>query len=150
VAAKRFRLKHTFWLDVTKADERDLAARIEDLKEQRRFSQTIRDGIRLISDLRAGRTETLFALFPWLAAELSVVSEGRGELSLERQLEELRALIVSQNGAALAGFDDGLASLQPLRRAAFEDDDAVDLRVTATSDGASAQNFLNSLLNLQQ
>ena len=150
MAAKRFRLKFTFWLDATKDDEYELIEQIDELKDNRLFSQTIRDGIRLISDLRAGRTDTLFALFPWLIAELPTPVQGRGDLVLEQQIEELRDLILSQNGAALADFDDDFSGLQPLRRVELGDeDDDIELEVTETSDGSSAQNFLHSLLNLQ-
>lgn len=149
MAAKRFRLKFTFWLDVTKDDEYELAGQIDDLKRERLFSQTIRDGIRLLCDLRAGRTDVLFSLFPWLAAEFVTPGEG-SEGSLEHQLEELRYLILAQNGAAPGEFDDRFASLQPLRQvAAGEDDEGIQLEVTQASDGSSAQNFLTSLLNLQ-
>lgn len=71
MAGKRFRLKFMFWLDMNKSDEIELAEEIEILKQQRLFSETIRDGIRLMCDLRAGRTDRLFAMFPWLTAEVN-------------------------------------------------------------------------------
>ena len=39
---KRYRLKFTFWLDVTKTAELWLADEIDALKQQRLFSQTTR------------------------------------------------------------------------------------------------------------
>ena len=149
MAAKRYRLRFTFWLDVTKDDEYELAGQIEDLKTERLFSQTIRDGIRLLCDLRAGRTDVLFTLFPWLAAEFAGPGEGE-EWSLEQQLEELRHLILSQNGVTPGEIDNRFANIQSLHQvAAGEDDEDIKLEVTRSSDGTSAQNFLNSLLNLQ-
>ena len=63
---KRFRLPFHFWLNITKDDELEIADMIADLKERRTFSQVIRDGIRLIVSLRAGRVEVLEMLFPWI------------------------------------------------------------------------------------
>ena len=68
-------MKFTFWLDATKADEDELIDQIEILKQQRLFAKTIRDGIRLICDLRAGQVDVLFELFPWV--------EDGGEFALD-------------------------------------------------------------------
>ncbi len=50
-----------FWLDMQKGDEAEIAELIDILKAIRTFASTIRDGIRLMCDWRAGRTEILFA-----------------------------------------------------------------------------------------
>lgn len=55
---------------MNKPHDVELAARIAELKTQRKFVQTIRDGIRLIQDLRAGRLDVLLALFPWVTEHL--------------------------------------------------------------------------------
>lgn len=49
---------------MNKPDDVALAVSIAKLKACRKFVKTIRDGIRLIEDLRAGRLDVLFALFP--------------------------------------------------------------------------------------
>lgn len=69
MSSKRFRLRFTFWLDVNKKDEAEIADKVEDLKRDRLFAQTIRDGIKLIMSLREGNLEILFDLFPWVRAE---------------------------------------------------------------------------------
>jgi hypothetical protein len=69
MSSKRFRLRFTFWLDVNKEDEAEIADKVEKLKQDRLFVQTIRDGIRLICDLRDGKLDVLFELFPWVKAE---------------------------------------------------------------------------------
>jgi hypothetical protein len=61
------RLQFRFWLDVFRPEENALASYVETLKKQRHFAQTIRDALRLIQDLRAGRVEVLLLLFPWIA-----------------------------------------------------------------------------------
>ena len=152
MAAKRFRLKFMFWLDMTKEDELWLADEIEDLKHKRLFSQTIRDGIRLMRDLRAGRTEVLFSMFPWLAAELAAPAP-QADAVLRHEIDRLRELILSQaNAPSLPG--NGFSGLKPMRPSLSADDvddrDEVQLTVKATNDNASAKNFLSSLLSLQQ
>ena len=63
----RFRLRFTFWLDLFKSDERELADHIEELKEKRQFAPSIREGLRLLWSLREKRVDVLEKLFPWIA-----------------------------------------------------------------------------------
>ena len=60
------RWRVTFWLDDEKESDWAVGQSIRALKLERKFVGTVRDGIRLIVDLRAGRTDTLFSMFPWL------------------------------------------------------------------------------------
>lgn len=69
MANESYRLMYRFWLNIAKPAEEVIADKIEILKNERLFSQTIRDGIRLICDLRDGRLDVLFELFPWVKAE---------------------------------------------------------------------------------
>lgn len=69
MANKPYRLMYKFWLDINKTDEEAIADKIETLKTKRAFSKTIRDGIRLVCDLRNGKLDVLFELFPWVRAE---------------------------------------------------------------------------------
>lgn len=66
---KSHRLMFRFWLDMFKSEEAAIADQVEILKNKRSFTQTIRDGIRLICDLRNGKLDILFELFPWVRAE---------------------------------------------------------------------------------
>lgn len=52
-----------------KGEEAEIGETIEELKQERKFAPTIRDGIRLINDLRKGKLDVLFELFPWVRAE---------------------------------------------------------------------------------
>lgn len=61
---KPFRMRFAFWLDDTRPDESDLISYIDELKQARRFASTIRDGLRLMRDLRAGNVAVLLQLFP--------------------------------------------------------------------------------------
>jgi len=160
---QRFRLRFTFWLDMLDHEEQALAEQIETLKTQRTFAKTIRDGIRLISDLRAGKLDVLFELFPWVRAEfLAGVQPQKtaGELELQRQLERLEKLLTEQRTV----HSDAPRLLQPVTvdgpRALnvpkfdlprFDDDDEAEtLVLTKDTSADSALNFLNSMLRLQQ
>ena len=63
------RPRFSFWLNRDKEDDCSLIKLIAYLKAERLFTQTIRDGLRLINDLRAGNLNVLFELFPWVRAE---------------------------------------------------------------------------------
>lgn len=148
MATKRFRLKFMFWLDLTKDDEYELAEQIDVLKQQRRFVETIRDGIRLVVDLRAGRTERLFAMFPWLLGEIDRQADASTQ-TIQQEFDRLWSALANQS---LAG--DARAGLQSFAGSSFapppDEDDAVALQVKAVKNGSSGKNFLSSLMNLQQ
>lgn len=59
------RYRYSIWLDSDKDDELLLMDNLDNLKKSRLYSKTIRDGVRLLLDLRAGRTDVLAELFPW-------------------------------------------------------------------------------------
>ena len=99
--ANRFRLRFTFWLDIQKADEAELAHAIEDLKQNRTFASTIRDGIRLICDLRAGQTNVLFELFPWIKDAPQSVSATPVDRGLQEQIARLEALLLAQGNVPI-------------------------------------------------
>jgi len=65
-----------------KDDEADVADTIANLKKDRRFAPTVRDGIRLVADLRQGNLEVLFELFPWVKAEfMQYIAEVQGQVT---------------------------------------------------------------------
>ena len=69
-APRSFRKRHEFWLDLGKPRENRIANLIAELKEKRSFASSVRDGLRLIVDLRAGRVDVLRALFPSVVAQI--------------------------------------------------------------------------------
>lgn len=95
-ADSRYRVMHKFWLDVTRDDEDHLDEYIHSLKLKRRFTQTVRDGLRLIRSLRNGDVSVLLELFPWITDRLAVqqlAQESEGERSIRLQLERIEQLI---------------------------------------------------------
>ena len=90
MANESYRLMYRFWLNIAKPAEEAIADKIEILKNERMFSQTIRDGIRLICDLRDGKLDVLFELFPWVKAEfMEYIREVQPVPSEERRSNEL-------------------------------------------------------------
>ncbi len=146
MASRRFRLRFTFWLDVNKPDENDLAGQIEQLKGRRSFTRTVRDGIRLMCDLRNHKLDVLLELFPWVGdylVHLQGGSETIGYLGLQEQLTRLEQHLL-QGGAVPV-----VRSLPPIPTVSLDEDDNQDLiTVTQAKAGDSAQNFLNSLAAL--
>lgn len=61
-----YRVQFRFWLDVVKDPEASLAQEVQSLKTRRVFQPTVRDAMRLILDLRRGKTDVLQELFPWV------------------------------------------------------------------------------------
>lgn len=150
----RFRLRHIFWLDVNKPDEAELAETISYLKEQRSFAATIRDGIRLVCDLRAGRLDVLLELFPWMAKELSASHPSDSSTSkLERQLERLEQMMLYQGSSstkpAPPGSPKPLGVTQHFSGPIHDDDGDHSLNIRKDTSTDAAQNFINSMMSLQ-
>lgn len=60
------RFRFNFWLDCNKDEELVLAETIDELKAERSFSRTIREGIKLVVSLRECQVDVLEMLFPWI------------------------------------------------------------------------------------
>jgi hypothetical protein len=83
-------------MDMAKPDELALAEQIEELKEEREFARTLRNGIRLICDLKKGQTDVLFELFPWVKNEIASSPSATTDELLQRELERLEEMILKQ------------------------------------------------------
>ncbi len=162
------RYKFMFWLDDSKHAQNELIGQVDSLKQDRLFSKTIRDGIRLITSLRSGSLDVLFELFPYVRAEFMeyvkrVKSDDDDNDQLKREINELKMLILQQgNKPDTPIMQPSSRGLQPLGGLKpigansvplpdFEDDD-FDLEVTrpVAVGSSAAQNFLASMQALQQ
>lgn len=157
---KRFRLRFTFWLDLTKNDEAQLADTIDRLKSQRSFTQTIRDGIRLICDLRAGKLDVLHELFPFVFESFhTAIEQERSKIraeyqrqseGIEAKLTRLEKLLLEQTPQTMSTQPQNLhqsASLQGnFRPKQFDDVDEIEVTLTDSSD--SFDNFLQSVFEI--
>lgn len=92
----RFRLRYTFWLDQGKAEDREVAELVEQLKGRRGFARAVRSGIRLVAELEAGRVDTLLALFPWVAKAIASRNPPDENSDLRAQIEALKQIILQQ------------------------------------------------------
>ena len=153
------REKFNFWLDCSKDDEILLAEEIDTLKQGRAFTATIRDGIRLILDLRAGRLEVLFELFPWVQERLNA-EKGGATSDLQAKLDQLEKLLLAQGSSHVMQPVGGPKPLQggpqplaipSMSKPVFDDEDDDDLLVVSKTkgDNSSVHNFLRSAFALQ-
>lgn len=91
---RTYRVQFRFWLDVLRDEEHDLAVYAEELKKNRTFIQTIRDGLRLIRDLRQGRVEVLEQLFPFVKQHYAKLPAPEDRLERIEQLLLARSTLV--------------------------------------------------------
>lgn len=155
----------TIWLDDQKAEHADLLRYASELKQVRKFSEAVRDGLRLIRDLRAGSLDVLCELFPWVenalmdaieaAASDKSGNSGNGEVlarldQLQRKLDaqQLPGSTYQQAPSMVSG---NLGELKPLSPPKSDDDILASLEVKEAdrSDVNATQNFINSLMALQ-
>lgn len=145
-----------FWLDDTKKDENRLLGQVDELKRDRLFSSTIRDGIRLMVSLRNGSLDVLFELFPFVKAEfldyMKEVQTTPAHSDIKSDIERLERLIKSQGTQPSNSGIKPIGGLQPMIAGSIEDDDDIELNVTQSeSSGIDAtQNFLASIMSLQK
>ncbi len=147
------RYRFSFWLDANKDDELLLAEEIDLLKRQRTYTSTIRNGIRLISDLRAGRLDVLFELFPWVQVEFLAhlqPAQSSAEIEMQRRLERVESLLLAQGNTPISGQGVGKSLLKGTVTPPVYDEDDTDLLVVRKSTVNSAQNFLDAVMALQQ
>lgn len=163
MATQRYRMRFDFQLNVNKEDEYAIAEQITMLKQQGLYSKTVRDGIRLVSDLRDGKLDVLFELFPWVRAEfleyMASVQPPKSdtEVAIAQQLARIEELLASTEQTASTTTKQSGAGgpkamkVPPVAKPVFDLDEEVELPLKkAKSSGASAQNFLNSAFNLVQ
>ena len=153
---KRKRKRFNFWLDDNSDSDIDIIRDIKKLKKKRKFSQAIRDGLRLIPSLMRGETDVLFEMFPTIHDKLYAQMEAdimerwqkQQEGEVINHLIELRGVIQSiKDKPVLSAPMQGTVTMQ---RVTTVTDETMQLEVKRVEgDGKSAQNFLNSMMALQ-
>jgi hypothetical protein len=158
-----YRLQFKFWLDITRPDEESIADIIEKLKNARRYTAAVRDGLRLVWDLGQGKTDVLLELFPFVKAALAPSADGSSDSGgvSKADIERLEKLIKeAQHGplmkeASTTGLQPvglkTLSGVKPLAAPVYEDDEEMVLSVSkAEGNGDAGMNFLKSMMALQQ
>ncbi len=155
-AKPRYRVQYKFWLNQYDEEENRVSQIIEWLKLDRDFVGAIRDGLRLIWDLRSGGVGVLLELFPDIRQRLAVPEPPKSdpdEDEIKRQIAELKRLIIETGitkDAPLVAGPKKLPGLQPMMKLPepnYDDEDTVVIRKN-TSDEAS-QNLFKSMQGLQ-
>ncbi|MCC7130448.1 MAG: hypothetical protein IT297_08640 [Anaerolineae bacterium] len=154
------RIQVKTWLDCNKDDELLLAEHIDQLKRERSFAKTFRDGIRLICELRQGKTDLLFSLFPDLRQHLTPPPAPPDNSDLKAELRRLQDMILRSSGQPLMVDNlpsmfvkgDTKASAGESRKVfaagvgdLFADDDEDDLILEKTHKTGAAKSFLASI-----
>ena len=60
------RQRFKFWMRTDLETESHIIRVLDNAKSRRKFTATIRDGVRLVHDLQNGRVDVLLELFPWV------------------------------------------------------------------------------------
>ena len=105
------RKQFIFWLDYFKPGERDIIDHIAVLKDRKKFLPTIRDGIRLICDLRQGNLMVLFELFPWVRVQffddlMGSFSTQFEAIIAQHSVQQSHAIPASREFVALPTFEE--------------------------------------------
>jgi len=154
----RFAKQFIFWLNLEDESEYAIAETIEDLKDRRQFSKSIRDGLRLIVDLSQGRTDVLRELFPSILDDINSPPSSAGgnndPTSSKSEIDALRDEIAMLRQAVLSiEVPEALHLAKQLTNHATPEltpttNPKLDIKI-AKSDDNSTQRVLNSIAALQ-
>lgn len=152
-----FRKRYDFWLDYDKPEQLNIAERIDVLKERRQYSSAIRDGLRLVDDLREGNVDVLLELFPDIRERLGVPEPqpqqktDRDDNQLAAALNNLAVVLQQQKSDVVPALKSVSTQFQIGAPKGLEMEALPEVKVRQASDdnGQSSQNFLNSLMALQ-
>jgi hypothetical protein len=156
---KRDRRRFSFWLDFNREDDLLVGSLIDDLKRSKRggFIGAVRDGIRIVHDLRAGRLDALLELYPWVADKLDEKrnKESKGGDDLGEKLDRLEQLLLQSEapGGLLMSARQNTGGPKSMTMPSFDlpplddEDDAETIVIEKSkADGTqAAKNFLASM-----
>lgn len=127
------REKFSFWLDTEKEEEQLIADTIVELKQERAFSRTVRDGIRLIYELERGNLDYLFELYPQYQKQLATNQSNIDN----RLIDRLEAFLLAGKGETPSAKRHHVAEEEP-----------IELELKPVSGSQAAESFLSSMLSL--
>jgi len=153
----RFAKQFIFWLNLEDESEYAIAETIEELKDRRQFSKSIRDGLRLVVDLSRGKTDVLKELFPTVLDDInspnSSAGGNGGTNTPDSEINALRADIQRLEQALLSErVPPAMHMAKQLASHATPEYTLNDLPLlgskAAKSNGNSRQNLLSALSNI--
>lgn len=115
-----------------KQEDIDLDNAVSDLKARRQLSSVVRDGIRLVLDLQAGRLDVLKELFPFVSRSFVQDSVQDSVQDKPVGLKPIQGFM----GIVAPGFDD--------------DEDTLIIRKDVNADAGTTDNFLQSISKYMQ
>lgn len=139
----RYRMQLGYQLDVTKDDQLALYEFVQSLKRERKYSWAIRLGLTLVRDLSAGKVDTLLDAYPWVGAAVAAATRIDDDV-----LDRLELLLSRLEAGESAGAPQAMAVPQFDAPVFDDDDDDFELVVQADTDIDYSNNFLESLLVL--
>lgn len=175
----RARRQFRFWLDAAKEDESAMGQALDSMKNDKtkNFAGFMRNAVRLMLALLAGDTSILIELFPNIVNQIKqeAIAENNSSSAshdFERMMQEISALkelvivpvshqiasnsgglqpLGAMSGVSARGQIGGISGARLIAAPVFDDEDDLDLVVSkAVSDGKSTQNFLKSMMALQE
>lgn len=151
---KSYRMMFRYWLDAAKDDELALADYCEDLKQTRSFTSTIRQALTLVRDLREGRLDSLFAMFPWILGWLEERAEAIAEAKLRAngsqidelgsKLEHIERLLIGRETPVQFGYGEHLKRLP----AGQDDDFSIEIKEAAGNPKIPGWNYAGAMARL--
>lgn len=151
------RKRFMFWLRDDKPDEHYLIDLIDYLKSRGEFASTVRDGLRLVYDLRQRKWDTLFEMFPEIETDINQrileakieayeTAAGRPIQVVQQQAQGL--LLDQQHPAPPPPGPQPMQIAQIAAPAFDDDDDDMPLDIRPAQDTDSGRNLVNSVMAL--
>lgn len=150
-----------FWLDDTHTQDVKLWKIIQKLRGKRAFSQTVKDGILIVNQLRQGKLDALLRLHPWIVDKILTTYapppsatdtgdlEARITARIDSALQEalLHAPSLPATTPVASGtIGQGKTFTLPLVDDSDDDDDTIVLKKSTGTN--STRNFLASFAKL--
>ena len=93
-----FRKRYEFWLNLNAETEYEIAEIADELKAQRGYASAIRDGLRMVWELRQGRVDTLVKLFPWIVERFQPQANAN---ELTALVEQVKSMMVNSHSVVV-------------------------------------------------
>lgn len=144
---KNFRKRHEFWLNLNSAGEAEVAEIVKDLKSRRGYASAIRDGLRMVWELRQGKVDTLVKLFPWVVdafAQPKTAPDMPDMTELKGLMKELKSVMRTTQTMEIPAWNAPMASDMNLKT-----DYKLEARVVVNKEESIKRSVQNTLAALQ-
>lgn len=156
MAKKRRRQRFCFWLNTSDKDDLEVFQIIEELKIARKFTSSIRDGLRLLQELSKGKTSLLFDMFPTIRDVLYAQMEADvlERLGVDKDREVVQHIVELKgilSGLSLSsGQLVGNVTMRRITTTIEEDEMKLEVKKDEAAGGNAVNNFLTSMTGLMK